>query len=74
MRAFPASRAPWRAPSILPGWDHHLIAVDACRRGDHPAMLSAARNAAVDGSGISWPLLAIAQGAAGDKEGARPRW
>lgn len=53
-----------------PGWYYHLIAVDAYRRGDHPAMLEAARRATSDGSGISWSLLAIAQGAVGDEAAA----
>jgi TolB-like protein len=53
-----------------PGWYHHLIAVDHYLRGDHAAMLDAARRSTIDGSGPSWSLLAIAQGALGDGDAA----
>ena len=54
-----------------PGWYFHLIAIDLYLRGDHEAMLTAAERSAVDGSAISQSLIAIAQGALGNREAAR---
>ena len=54
-----------------PGWYYHLIAIDLYLRGDYEAMLSAAERSAVDGTGISQSLIAIAQGALGNPEAAR---
>lgn len=54
-----------------PGWYLHLIAIDLYLRGDYDAMLTTAERSAVDGSGISQSLIAIAQGALGNQEAAR---
>jgi TolB-like protein len=54
-----------------PGWYFHLIAVDLYLRGDYQGMLAAAERDAVNGSGISYSLLAIAHGALGNREAAR---
>jgi len=54
-----------------PGWYFHLIAIDLCLRGDYERMLTAAERSAVDGSGISQSLIAIAQGALSNQEAAR---
>jgi hypothetical protein len=50
-----------------PGWYFHLVAIDEFLRGDYPAMLATARRSAVDGSGFSQGLIAIAAGAIGDR-------
>ncbi len=46
-----------------PGWYFHLIAIDQYLRGQMQEMLATAQRAAMDDSGISWSLVAIAQGA-----------
>lgn len=54
-----------------PGWYYHLIAVDQYLKGEYGAMLTTARRAAIDDSGISWSFVAIAEGALGQKNEAR---
>lgn len=54
-----------------PGWYFHFIAIDDYLRGDNAAMLTDAERSAVDGSGMSLSLIAIAQGALGRKAEAR---
>lgn len=53
-----------------PGWYFHLVAIDLCLRGDYPAMLDIAKRSAVDGSGVSQALVAIASARLGDRETA----
>lgn len=53
-----------------PAWYYHLVAVDAYRRGDLEAMLDAAQRSTANGSGASWALLAIAEGAVGNQAAA----
>jgi TolB-like protein/tetratricopeptide (TPR) repeat protein len=54
-----------------PGWYYHLIAIDQYEHGRFDEMLATAKKSTVDGSGISWSLVAIAQGALGQFEEAR---
>ncbi|WP_170134953.1 hypothetical protein [Acuticoccus kandeliae] len=54
-----------------PGWYFHLVAIDQYLRGDYHAMLRTAERSAVDGSGISQALIAIACGALEDGPCAR---
>jgi TolB-like protein len=54
-----------------PGWYYHLIAIHDYVQGDYEDMLSTAERSAVDGSGISWSLIAIANGALGNQAAAR---
>lgn len=54
-----------------PGWYYHLIAIDQYLRGDYDEMLASAQRSTVDGSGISWSFVAIAEGALGQKDEAR---
>ena len=54
-----------------PGWYYHLIAVHYCMVGDYDAMLEAARRSAVDGSGVSQSLIAIASAYLGKREETR---
>jgi tetratricopeptide (TPR) repeat protein len=54
-----------------PGWYFHLIAIDECMHGRYVEMLAAAKKGAIDNSGISWSLTAIAYGGIGDKDAAR---
>lgn len=53
-----------------PGWYYHLIAIDQYLKGQYREMLETARRSTVDGSGISWSLVAIAEGALGEKDQA----
>ncbi len=53
-----------------PGWYYHLIAVDQYLKGQYQEMLETAQRSVVDGSGISWSFVAIAEGALGDKDQA----
>ena len=53
-----------------PGWYYHLIAVDHYMQGRYAEMLTAAGAGNVEGSGISWSFVAIANGALGNKEAA----
>jgi TolB-like protein len=53
-----------------PGWYQHLVAIDHYLHGRYDEMLETAQNAALDGSGISWSLVAIAEGELGDSEAA----
>ncbi|MBW8636299.1 hypothetical protein K1W69_03785 [Hoeflea sp. WL0058] len=54
-----------------PGWYYHLIAIDHYMHGRYKEMLAAAKYGVGHESGISWSLVAIAQGALGDKVAAR---
>ncbi|WP_051614436.1 hypothetical protein [Phyllobacterium sp. UNC302MFCol5.2] len=54
-----------------PGWYYHLIAIHEYLEGRYSEMLSTAQTATVDGSGLSWSLVAIAEGELGHKEGAK---
>ena len=54
-----------------PGWYYHLIAIDHYLNGRYADMLDAARRGAIDGSGISWSFVAIANGALGNREDAQ---
>lgn len=54
-----------------PGWYYHLIAIDLYLRGDYEETLAAAQRSTIDGSGISWSLVAIAEAALGQKDEAR---
>jgi len=54
-----------------PGWYFHLIAIHLYLQGKYPEMLATAERALVDGSSISWSLVAIAQGELGNREAAR---
>ncbi|MCV9999630.1 hypothetical protein OE766_15410 [Pararhizobium sp. YC-54] len=53
-----------------PGWYYHLIAIDLYLRGDYEETLAAAQRSTIDGSGISWSLVAIAEGALDQKDEA----
>lgn len=53
-----------------PGWYYHLIAIDQYLKGQYQEMLETAQRSIVDGSGISWSLVAIAEGALGEKDQA----
>ena len=50
-----------------PGWYFHLITIHLYLQGRYAEMLAAAERALVDGSGISWSLVAIAQGELGNR-------
>ncbi len=54
-----------------PGWYFHLIAIDHYLNGRYAEMLTAANSSTRDGSGISWSLVAIAEGALGNATAAR---
>ncbi|WP_416068514.1 hypothetical protein NMA58_30240 (plasmid) [Rhizobium sp. YTUHZ045] len=54
-----------------PGWYFHLVSIDHYLNGRYAEMLNAAKNGTVDGSGVSWSLVAIAQGALGNEAAAR---
>lgn len=53
-----------------PGWYRHLIAIDHYLKGRHEEMLETARASSIDGSSVSWSLVAIAEGAMGHKTAA----
>lgn len=53
-----------------PGWYYHLIAVDHLLKGQYAEMLTAAKKGVLDGSGISWCLVAVAQAKLGNKAAA----
>ena len=52
--------------SNAPGWYFHMIAIDHLLNGRYPEMLTAAKKGTVDGSSISWCLVAIAQAELGN--------
>ncbi|MEO4040862.1 hypothetical protein AAFN47_04545 [Hoeflea sp. CAU 1731] len=54
-----------------PGWYYHLIAIDHYMNGRYAEMLAAAKYGVGHESGISWSLVAIAQGALGNMAAAR---
>jgi len=54
-----------------PGWYYHLIAIDLYLQGRHAEALQAAERSATSGLGVSQALIAIAQGALGNREGAQ---
>jgi TolB-like protein/tetratricopeptide (TPR) repeat protein len=54
-----------------PGWYYHFIAIDRYLAGDYEQMLIIAERSAVDESGFSHALLAIANGALGRREETR---
>jgi TolB-like protein len=54
-----------------PGWYFHLIAVDYYLKGNFAEMLTAAKAGVVDGTAISYSLVAIAQAELGHDEAAR---
>ncbi|WP_346912172.1 hypothetical protein [uncultured Roseibium sp.] len=54
-----------------PGWFYHLIAIDHYMNGRYTEMLTAAKNGVVDELPTSWALVAIAQGALGNKAAAQ---
>ncbi len=54
-----------------PGWYYHLIAIDHYLNGRYADMLDAARRGAIDGSGISWSFVAIANAALGNRKDAQ---
>jgi len=54
-----------------PGWYYHLIAIDHYMQGRYAEMLAAAKYGVGHESGISWSLVAIAQGALGNMAAAR---
>lgn len=54
-----------------PGWFYHLIAIDHYMHGRYTEMLTAAKNGVVDELPTSWALVAIAQGALGNKAAAQ---
>ncbi|WP_087000659.1 hypothetical protein [Rhizobium sullae] len=54
-----------------PGWYYHLIAIDQYQNGQYEEMLATAQRATIDGSGISWSFVAIAEGALGEENAAR---
>lgn len=53
-----------------PGWYYHLIAIDQYLKGQYQEMLETAQRSVIDGSGISWSFVAIAEGALGDEDQA----
>jgi len=53
-----------------PGWYFHLIAIDHYRHGRYAEMLTIASRGIMEGAGIGWSLVAIAQGGLGNAEGA----
>jgi tetratricopeptide (TPR) repeat protein len=54
-----------------PGWYFHLVAIDFYLKGDYEQMLQVAERSAVDGSGFSQALIAIAAGALGNHDTAQ---
>ncbi|MBO9457596.1 tetratricopeptide repeat protein [Labrenzia sp. R5_0] len=54
-----------------PGWYFHLIAINHLLNGHYAEMLTAAKKGVLDGSGVSWCLVAVAQSKLGNKEAAR---
>ncbi|MHA7774107.1 hypothetical protein [Roseibium sp. M-1] len=54
-----------------PGWYFHLIAIDHLLNRRFAEMLTAAKTGAIDGSGVSWCLVAIAQSELGNGAAAR---
>ncbi|MEJ8574555.1 hypothetical protein [Microbaculum marinum] len=54
-----------------PGWYFHLVAIDLYLNGSADEMLRVAERSAVNGSGISQALIAIAAGETGDADTAR---
>ena len=54
-----------------PGWYFHLLAIDQYLKGEYREMLEIAEQSAVDGSGVSQALIAIAAGDLGDRALAR---
>lgn len=53
-----------------PGWYFHLIAIHQYLHGDYAAMLTSAERGSVEGSGVGQALIAIAQGALGNRTAA----
>jgi TolB-like protein len=49
-----------------PPWYFHLVAVDALLRGDYQSMLATAERSTVDGFGVGYALVAIAQAKLGN--------
>jgi TolB-like protein/tetratricopeptide (TPR) repeat protein len=54
-----------------PGWYFHLVAIDFYLKGDYEQMLQVAERSAVDDSGFSQALIAIAAGALGNHDTAQ---
>lgn len=54
-----------------PGWYYHLIAINHLLNSRYAEMLTAAKKGVLDGSGVSWCLVAIAQSKLGNKAAAR---
>ncbi|UES37041.1 tetratricopeptide repeat protein [Roseibium aggregatum] len=54
-----------------PGWYFHLIAINHLLNNRYAEMLTAAKKGVLDGSGVSWCLVAIAQSKLGNKAAAR---
>jgi len=54
-----------------PGWYYHLIAIDLYLQGHYAEALQVAERSALSGLGVSQALIAIAQGALGNREGAQ---
>lgn len=54
-----------------PGWYFHLVAIDLYLKRDYPQMLEVAKRSAVQGTAVSYALLAIANGELGNREGSR---
>jgi TolB-like protein/tetratricopeptide (TPR) repeat protein len=54
-----------------PGWYFHLVAIDLYLKGDYKDMLEVIEHAAPDRSGFTQYLLAIANGALGNREKTR---
>ncbi len=54
-----------------PGWYLHLIAIDLYLKRDYERMLQIAMRSAVDGSGFSQLLIAVASGELGDRDATR---
>ncbi|WP_424753263.1 hypothetical protein [Methylobacterium sp.] len=54
-----------------PGWYFHLLAIHQYLEGDYSAMLETAQKGAGEGSPVAQALIAIAEGALGDRAAAR---
>ncbi len=54
-----------------PGWYFHLIAIHQYLRGDYAGMLDTAEKGAGEGSPVAQALIAIAEGALGDRVAAQ---
>ena len=54
-----------------PGWYYYLIAIHSYLEGAYADMLSEAEHSTGDGTGLGQSLIAIAQGALGNKDAAR---